>query len=162
MIESLAALLDYVLYQCNDRLVSLSKEVDLIKDYIELERLRYGEDTIIDFVIDNNANKNHSIQIAPLLFLSIIENAFKHGVSNQVDGLQIHIHLSVIDHDILFVVKNTKNKDKHDEMTYTKGIGVTTVKQQLELLYSDAHFRHKDNGDWYIVELRINTLSAYV
>ncbi len=163
MVESLSSILDYILYQCNDTFVPLSKEINLVKDYIELERLRYGEDIIIDFVIDIEMTKDQTKQIAPLLLLSIIENAFKHGVSNQVAGLEIQIHLSVVDNEILFVVKNTKNAEKlDDKMNYTNGLGITNIKQQLEQLYRDADFHHKDTGNWYHVELRINTLSVYV
>lgn len=163
MVESLSSILDYILYQCNDRFVPLSKEIDLVKDYIELERLRYVEDIIIDFVVDIETAKDQTIQIAPLLLLSIIENAFKHGISNQVDGLEIQIHLSVVDDEILFVVKNTKSPERlNDVMNYTNGIGVTNIKRQLERLYREADFHQKDIGNWYQVELRINTLSVYV
>lgn len=163
MVESLATMLDYILYQCDSRLVPLSDEINLVKNYIALERLRYDDEITIDFKIDFKSSFDKTVQIAPLLLLSIIENAFKHGVSNQVDGLKINIRLTVNKGVVTFKVKNTKSRDpQNDERNYTKGIGVANVKQQLELLYRDASFQYEDAGDWYIVELNINTLSVYV
>jgi len=162
MVESLSSMLDYILYRCNDRLVSLADEVQLVKDYISLEQLRYGEEIAIVFDVDLEKAADQSTQIAPLLLLSIVENTFKHGVSNQTEGLEIEMHFSVVAHEVLFVAKNTKSAEKQvDEMNYTKGIGISNVKQQLQLLYGDSHFHQTDLGNWYIVELRINTLSFY-
>jgi len=163
MVESLSSILDYILYQCNDKFVPLSREIDLIKNYIELERLRYVESLKIDFSINIETGREKTTQIAPLILLTIIENAFKHGLSNQIEELEIQIHLSVIDNEIMFVVKNTKALEiVDDKMNYQGGIGISNVKQQIEQLYADTDFHLKDLGNCYQVKLRINTLSAYV
>lgn len=163
MVESLSSILDYILYQCNDKFVPLSREIDLIKDYIELERLRYAESLKIDFSINIEIGREKTTQIAPLILLTIIENAFKHGLSNQLEELELRIHLSVIHNEIIFLVKNTKSLEKlDDKLNYQGGIGIPNIKQQLEQLYADTDFHLIDLGTCYQVKLRINTLSAYV
>ncbi|NQZ45851.1 MAG: histidine kinase [Flavobacteriaceae bacterium] len=162
MVEALSAMLDYILYQCNDRLVPLSKEIELVQNYIALERLRYGDEIDITFDIDTERALEPDPKIAPFLFLSLVENAFKHGVSGQVDGLRIQILLQLEWQELGFQVKNTKSKDKQQDATqYTEGIGIKNVEQQLQLVYQDADFIHEDQGNWYLAELRINTDSAY-
>lgn len=153
-VATLSAILDYMLYQCNDKLVSLDKEVELLDNYINLERLRYGDE--VEIIFEKTYTK--PLQIAPLILLSILENAFKHGASNTIGIPKVHISLSQ-DNDILcFIVKNTKNIEKQkDDTSYTKGIGVINIKQQLELLYSDFSYQVTNENDWYCVTLIINT-----
>ncbi len=154
-VARLSEMLDYILYQCNDKFVSLQKELDLLDNYIALESLRYGEDIEIqkDFELTNS-----QMTIAPLLLLSILENAFKHGASGSIDIPKIHIKL-VQEGAYLFVsVKNTKNDlPQQDDTGYSKGIGVNNVKQQLELLYYEFSYEVTDKEGWYIVNLKINT-----
>ena len=157
-VERLSQMLDYILYQCNDRIVPLDKEVQLLENYIELERLRYGDDIEVAFAKAYSADK----KIAPLLLLSIVENAFKHGASGSLGTPEVHIDLWEEGEYLYFTVKNTKNEIvQKDTTNYTKGIGVRNVKQQLELLYSDFDYEINDQNDWYTVALRLNTAKTY-
>lgn len=153
-VARLSSMLDYILYQCHGKLVLLEKEVGLLENYIALERLRYGEEITITFTKAYSEN----LQIMPLILLSIVENAFKHGASGSLEMPEIHITLSQEAETIFFLVRNTKNRTKQlDETGYSKGIGVHNITQQLELLYWDFSYEVTDEGDWYQVLLRINT-----
>lgn len=158
-VATLSQMLDYILYQCKDRQVPLVKEVKLIEDYIALERLRYGDDIAIktNFEIENSAAK-----IAPLLLLSIVENAFKHGMSNSLEEPEIIISLRQQEEEIFFDVKNTKSPDKATrDSDNSKGIGMKNLRMQLDLLYPDYSYEATDENEWFCVALRINTAKTY-
>lgn len=154
-VATLSAMLDYILYQCNDKLVPLEKEVELLEHYIALEKLRYGDEIAIQ---TKYAFAKAETLIAPLLLLSIVENAFKHGASGSLDTPEIHINMWQ-EEAILFVeVKNTKNESQQPDKTgYSKGIGQSNVQQQLALLYTDFSYDVTDENGWYSVALRLNT-----
>ena len=101
--------------------------------------------------------KNENQKIAPLILLSMVENAFKHGASGDPDHPQIHIDLLVDDKEIYFKVFNTKPpKIQLDRTGYKKGIGVNNIKRQLELIYGDIHTLDiKDKSDSYEIALSI-------
>jgi len=158
-VATLSEMLDYMLYQCDAVVVPLEKEIVLLKNYIKLEQLRYGEEVVVKFDVEE---KISSLKIAPFILLSILENAFKHGVSGVVQNPQINVHLGYDNLQLHFEVKNTFNEiESEDFDQYRKGIGVSNITKQLELLYPDYSYEvHKENG-WYCVALRINTAQAY-
>jgi LytS/YehU family sensor histidine kinase len=154
-VATLSEMLDYILYQCNDRLVPLQKEVDLLENYITLERLRYGDDIAIT---SEYAFAKAGTQIAPLLLLSIVENAFKHGASGSITTPEIHINIRQEGDQLFVEVKNTKSPSQQQDPTgYSKGIGVSNVQRQLALLYSDFSYEVTDENGWFAVALRLNT-----
>ena len=152
----LSEMLTYVLYKCNEKFVSLKDEIQLIENYIALERLRYGNGLKVEFKKDAI---DKSTKIAPLVLLSIVENAFKHGVSGDIGNPEIKIHLSNKNDELYFSVFNTKNKNKQaDHTDYTKGIGSENVKKQLNLVYPNAHnFVVNEKPESYKVELTLKT-----
>ncbi|MEO0571082.1 MAG: histidine kinase [Bacteroidota bacterium] len=162
MVESLSFMLDYVLYQCNDKFVPLSNEIALIRNYIALERLRF-EDTIrIESTFDYDINVEGKLRIAPLLLLPIIENAFKHGASQQLESPFVKIQLMVKDHSLFFDVVNSKEMGNANiNSSLRQGIGTTNLRLQLQRLYRNYAFENKDEGSFYHVQLRIDTASAY-
>jgi len=154
-VATLSEMLDYILYQCNDKLVSLKKEINLVENYIALEKLRYGDEIT---VCSQYAFAKADTQIAPLLLLSIVENAFKHGASGSTEIPEIHIDIKEEGTTLFIVVKNTKNSTQQEDTTgYSKGIGVKNIKQQLDLLYTDYTYEVTNENGWYKVDLRINT-----
>ena len=158
-VATLSEMLDYILYQCNDRLVPLVNEVKLIQNYIALERLRYGDQISIqtNFELENSDSK-----IAPLLLLSIVENAFKHGVSASLHKAEIQIELRQNEEEIQFEVKNTYSPHKPEDNTgYSKGIGVKNLRLQLDLLYPEYSYETTQKDEWFCVALRINTSKVY-
>ena len=134
VIQKLSNILDYILYRCNDNYVSLDKEIDLIENYLSLEKIRYADRVKISF----SKNVTGQEKIAPLLLLTFIENAFKHGVKEEINQASIEINISKKQEQLVFTVKNSKpagsavsaNKDS---------IGLKNIKKQLELLYPKAY-----------------------
>jgi sensor histidine kinase YesM len=137
VVLKLSELLNYMLYDCNAAFVSLNKEINLINDYIDLEKLRYGDKLKIEFNLKKSKSDN---QIAPLLLLPFVENSFKHGVSKKVSDKWIKIDLSINENKLLLKIINSKNSNQtENDQDYTEGIGLLNVKRRLDLLYEDKH-----------------------
>lgn len=154
IIIKLANMLDYLLYQCNASRVPVQKEIELIQNYIGLESLRYGERLNLNFVHEVD---DSTIEIAPLLLLSPVENAFKHGTSGMSEQAWINISLIVVGKHMHFRVENAKATNPiQDERNYTDGIGLKNIKNQLLLTYPDRHqLEIQDQNDQFIVDLKI-------
>ena len=137
IVLKLKDMLEYMFYGCNEPLVSIGKEIELLQNYIDLERLRYGDR--LDLVFQHE-KVNKEVEIAPLILLSLVENAFKHGASGDMGKPQIHISLSTSGQSLQFRVFNTKPpQTQPDTQNYRKGIGAGNIKRQLELMYPDKH-----------------------
>ncbi|WP_196888434.1 sensor histidine kinase [Aureivirga sp. CE67] len=150
VIAKLSEILDYMLYGCNDKYVWLSKELELIENYLALEKVRYGERVSIEFV----QNVEKEIKIAPLILLTFIENAFKHGVSQELNKAFIRINISVKDDCVYFTIENSVAKNK--VASEKKSIGISNVKKQLELLYQeDYNLEIEENKENFRVELKL-------
>ena len=133
MIHKLSELMSYMLYESNQAEVLLDQEVEYIRNYIALEKIRYGERVEISFNVYNNQNY---LLVAPLLLLPFVENSFKHGVRNQLDNDWISIELDIVDDEIVFKVENSKvNKPTAKQA----GIGLGNVMKRLDCLYPDSH-----------------------
>jgi len=140
----LSGLLDFILYECNAERIPLEKEIKLIGDYIELERLRFGSRLHLEFVHDNPPD---SILIAPLLLLPFVENAFKHGASATNEPVAIRIRLQVPHNRLFFQVENSKPGKQIARENGSKGIGLRNVETRLHLLYPGRYHLEKINGD---------------
>ena len=134
MLLKLSALLRYILYECNRPQVSLSQEFTLIRDYIDLERVRY---TTLDLHtrLPADASGHH---IAPLLLLPLVENCFKHGTSRMLDQPWISIEADLRDDWLYVKLINGKRPDPQQD-TFAEGIGLTNVRKRLALLYPGRH-----------------------
>ncbi len=152
IVAKLAEMLDYMLYQCKGDKVLLNNEVELLKNYIDLEKLRYGDRLVLNF---NYKSDDKTIEIAPFILISIVENAFKHGVSGALDKAIVNVSLSVAQGIIYFKVFNTKpTLIQKDTMNYKKGIGVSNAKRQLELIYPEQYeWSVNEEKDSYEVNL---------
>ena len=148
----LTELLDYLVYRANLDKVYLSKEVQLLNNYIGLEQLRYGDHLRIETDI---SVQNDALQVAPLLLLPFAENCFKHGGPGK-DGLfQVSIQLHADDQGLVFYISNSK-KNGCETNTHTGGIGLQNIRQRLSLLYPDRHQLNIDHQpDVYRVRLAI-------
>ncbi|MBO4786556.1 MAG: sensor histidine kinase, partial [Prevotella sp.] len=133
-IAQLSDLLRYAMYETNKPLVSVSGEVEFMRNYIELMRLRCNERTTVSTEF---AVANPDTQVAPLLFISLVENAFKHGVSSSKPS-QIEISLTESDGTITFTCDNT-NYPKSDSDRSGSGIGLENTRRRLELLYAGRY-----------------------
>lgn len=129
-IGKLSDILDHVLYKCNSQFVSLSSEVELLKNYIELEKLRYDERLEITF----DTQIENDIQIPPLLLLSLVENAFKHGAGEDSGSPKIAISVLQKASRFSFEISNTVSKDYTPKDKAT--IGLSNIRKQLDLIYA--------------------------
>ncbi|WP_143592183.1 sensor histidine kinase [Tenacibaculum holothuriorum] len=154
VIQKLSEILDYTLYGCNEKYVPIRKEVDLIENYLALEKVRYDDRVSISF----KKEVSKEGKIAPLLLLTFIENAFKHGVSQELTNATINIELTQKNKEIDFKIENTKPKPSGLSNTYKEEIGLKNVKKQLNLLYQNNHSLNiNEEINWYKVHLKLST-----
>ena len=150
VILKLSEMLDYMLYGCNDQYVALQKEIELLNNYIALEKVRYGKRVNIQF----NKNVESNVKIAPLILLTFVENAFKHGVSHELKEAFIHIDITQKEHFIQVHISNSIAKHK---VAFNKvSIGISNVKKQLELLYLDTYTLHiSEKNNTFHIHLKL-------
>lgn len=154
IVLKLSELLDYMLYECNVPAVYVEKEVTLIQGYIDLERIRYGKTFDLTFT---HTIDDPTAQIAPLILLSFVENAFKHGSSGNPENPKVTIDLVVENGQIHFMVYNTISS-QHKEKKPLQGIGNSNVRRQLDLYYPDRYdLEIKESRITYEVRLKIDT-----
>jgi len=148
----LSDLLRYMLYEPGEEKFPVSKEADYLKNYIELQQLRFGEGVNIQLDINDNFD---DFSIEPMLLLPFAENAFKHGIGLVKDPF-IRISLRVQDRNLVFNASNNYNK-KNLSKDKNSGIGLANVRNRLQLLYPEKfRLAIQDNGEIYCVELNIN------
>jgi sensor histidine kinase YesM len=132
-IGKLSEILDYILYRCDANFVSVTSELKLIENYIELERLRYDDRLEVEV---QNSIQNDNL-VPPLLFLSLVENAFKHGAGEDSGSPKIKVVLKTDLDQTFFEVVNTFVENENQA---TKDpIGLNNIKKQLDLLYSNNY-----------------------
>lgn len=136
VIAKLSEILDYILYRCNSNFVSLKNEVTLLHNYIALEKIRYGKRVDTSF----HEQIERDVQIAPLLLLTFLENAFKHGVSQEINTAKIYINIIGNSNSIEFNIKNTKPANSEKKNIINRdSIGLQNIKKQLDLLYPNKY-----------------------
>lgn len=150
LILKLSSLLNYILYDCKLDEVLLEKELNVMKDYIDLEKERYANKLEISLNIEGDIKDKY---IAPLLLLPFLENAFKHGTSEQLEKPWLSMDLSVKKNILRCKVVNSKNEN----VTFSeKGIGINNVKKRLDFLYPDMHtLKIDDESNFYVVSLMV-------
>lgn len=156
VVLKLSALLDHMLYECNSDEVLLEKEISVVKDYISLQKIRYGDRLHLTFNITGDIEGK---SISPLMILPFIENSFKHGVSEELNESWISIDLEVKPNGFILKVENSKSKEENatDHFHAKKGIGLTNVRRRLELVYAENHeLSTHDSSDSFLVILNIN------
>ncbi len=155
VVLKLSDLLNYMLYECTADKVLIEKEIKLLKDYISLEKIRYGERLNISLNILGNAE---GMQVAPLMLLPFVENSFKHGVSEEMDEAWVSIDIELKEDRLTLKVENSKSKheERIDEFNYKQGIGLKNVRRRLELLYPEQHtLEMHDSDDSFLIILTI-------
>ena len=148
-IVELSKMMRFVLYEGDKRGVPLTKELEFIRTYIKLMQLRYTDKVRIDVNLPSEVPDK---TIPPLLLISFIENAFKHGISYQHESF-IEMKVAVEDERLHFICHNSKAEIPNEEKG---GVGLANVRKRLHLLYdNDFTLRIQDNSDIYTVELII-------
>jgi len=154
IILKLSNLLDYILYQVEKPRVSLREEVLHINEYIELEKIRFQDTLKVEF---NSSEIHEGIQIAPMLLIPFVENAFKHGKLTQ-GFVRIRIDILVENLMLDFSIKNSVLSEETWENE--NGIGLENFRKRLDLNYKDNYRLEKSITDgWYIANLRIPDLN---
>lgn len=158
MIMLLSEILDYTLYGCNSEFVDLNKEIELIENYAAIQKGRFAE--TIDLNIDLDQVKGLNVMIAPLLFLPLVENSFKHVIGRENKVCEILIQFKV-DTCLRFIIKNSiGNRVKNYK---NGGIGICNLNKRLELIYPQSHKLVINESDNYFeVELSLKILNKQV
>ena len=153
LIMHLSEMMRYTLYDSNTEKVALHMEADFLKNYIELESVRYGKNATISFVCDTD-NMQHQ-QIAPLLMFPFVENAFKYSHSTTGDKCWIHAAMNLDGKQLRFEITNSKG-ELPERKNGPGGIGLTNTRKRLILLYPDQHILHiENNPEYYKVVLTL-------
>lgn len=153
-ILGLSSLMRYVITESKEDFVPLDNELNYIRSYIDLQKIRLGDTVDVNYTCEGDTEGK---QISPILLIPFIENAFKHGV-NPEENSQIDIYISIQDNDLLLKVTNALVEHKR-ELFYKGGVGVQNARNQLRVLYPNKHLlKIEEVNACYLVTLKI-TLS---
>ncbi|MDQ1097174.1 MULTISPECIES: sensor histidine kinase [Chryseobacterium] len=145
-IAGLADIFDYVIYKGPQKLIRITDEMAVIERYMELEKLRYGS----NFHIEKAVNVSTENMIPPLLYLSLVENAFKHG-GNAKGGLNISLELHADEMESVLRVQNSCFGERHDTEA---GIGLKNIEEQLKLYYqNNFQLNIREDPKYFSVEM---------
>ena len=153
LVDKLSGMIDYMITEGEKSFVPVEKEIQLIKDYIGLEKVRYGDRLKMQVEI-NGEYKNK--MIAPLLMIPLVENCFKHGASVMRGRQWIRLRINIKDDELDLELSNSKPPNETDANN-KNGIGLANVQKRLQLIYPGKHFLEiKSTNDSYIVHLQVN------
>ena len=148
IIMRLSKMMDYMLYESDDALVYLKKEIENIENYVEIEKIRQGNNAAIKFHVEGTAEAQ---KIVPLLLLPLVENSFKHGINTLIKDAYLDIHL-LIDPDAVFLRVNNSYKVVDTATSDGRNkIGLQNLKRRLELFYP-GKYELSTNGQNNIFE----------
>lgn len=153
IVLKLSELLDYMIYKSNDKFVPLAKELEILENYIELEKMRYNERLDFTYEIKGEPGTH---KIAPLILIPFIENSFKHGASKDRMNPSIHISLEIERAFLFLKVVNSVPAEKKNDVFENEGIGLNNVQRRLELIYPGQHeLRVEPGNNFFTVECKI-------
>ena len=134
VVVRLADIMRYLIYECNEERIPLNKEIEFIRNYIEIEKMRYKAD--VRFIVEGETD---AVMIEPFLFISFIENGFKHALDNSFTEPFIYITLRIVSGQITLNVINSSNANLETQAKRINGKGMSNSKTLLELLYPDSY-----------------------
>lgn len=148
-IMKLSEIMRYMLQESNEPRVNLAREIRYLENYIELQKLRFKGQAYINLIISGEYSKQ---SIAPLILISFVENAFKHGVASDPEH-PIQINININNNKLLFDIHNKKSLLNKDE---SSGIGLSNVKRRLDLLYLHQYdLQVQEDDDFYYCRLSL-------
>ena len=154
-VMQLASLMRYMIYESNAPTVPLKREMEYLQDYVNLQQLRYKQWPVVDLKIEGNIEACH---IAPLLFIHLLENAYKHSPARLEPG-DIRVSVEIMENSFTFSIQNPINKSPGNALEEPGGIGLQNVRKRLMLLYPDQHnLETNSTGEMFNIILRISGL----
>ncbi len=151
----LSHLMRYFLYESKEELVPLEKEWEVLQDYIALQKIRSNQQLNIEKRLEGEITNQ---RVAPLVLITFLENAFKHGAKGNTGPVNIRLLLQVRENEVNFNVENTKGTVDEIEQDEYKGMGLKNVQRRLELLYPNKHrLTIADNEETFTVNLHLQT-----
>ena len=155
MIMALSDILRYILYEGQKPLVPLKQELLMITEYIGLEKIRYGNKLDVHVLTPDVPD---DLYIAPLLLLPFVENCFKHGTSNVIEAPWVNLTVEVNDKTLVVKLMNGKAPKKKSNLR-KKGIGISNVRQRLELLYKHKYdLQVREDDEVFVIDLRVELI----
>jgi two-component system, LytTR family, sensor kinase len=151
----LSKILRFMLYETGGNFIAIEQEVKIISDYIDLEKLRYDESLRVKFTTDIEDMKQG---LPPLLLMPLVENAFKHGISETRGNPFVEVHLFILKRNLTFIVKNSTG-EQSAEKPIRENIGLSNLRRQLELLYKDYSLQLQQGSFEFTTTLKINLAS---
>jgi LytS/YehU family sensor histidine kinase len=152
-IIQLSDLMRHILYESDVEAIPLEKEIEMVKNYVELQNLRATEKDQIKMNIEGDIKYR---KIAPLVFLPFVENSFKHGLKGGANQLFVNIQIKVFTNRLTFEIENSKGNSPQFENEKYRGIGIENVKKRLELIYGDGYsLKITENDKTFKVNLQI-------
>jgi two-component system, LytTR family, sensor kinase len=145
----LSSMMNYMLYDCSGQTILLEKEIEHLKNYIELEKIRYGKRLTLSFEYGGDLNNKH---IAPLLLFGFIENAFKHGVGKDDKDAWIRINCWVKKKSLDFFIENSLAIEEKKSPS-NNGIGLKNIQMRLNLIYPNQHVLKIEFEETFLVHL---------
>jgi signal transduction histidine kinase len=151
----LASLMRYMIYESNAATVPLAREMDYLRDYVSLQQLRYKNSSVVDLQIEG---ETESCYIAPLLFIHLLENAYKHSPARLEPG-DLKVRVQVKEDTLAFSVQNPIAKKSVSPLEEPGGIGLPNVRKRLALLYPGQHtLTIQNTGETFTVLLILHGL----
>ena len=151
-IERLSTLMRYLLYDSAQSTIELKKEIDFINSFVSLMQLRHSDEVDVKILIPDQIPE---IKIPPMLFISLLENAFKHGVSYPLKSY-IYLEMQIHGNSLVCNIKNSKHKTVANQFDEYSGIGLANIKKSLNLLYEqDYKLEISDKANEFEVNLTI-------
>jgi len=154
MLVGMSGMMRYMIYDTNSNISPFSQELQQIRNYIDLQKMQYANPDLVAYSEEGNPE---GIEVAPMLFIPFIENAFKHCTDKTVK-YAIQFSFKIEEKIIYFESKNISNFTQHIEKDSTRGIGLETVKRRLELLYPNKHqLQIDEKNNIFAVSLTLDT-----
>ncbi len=153
VIDKLSKMMRYMIYDSNHPKVLLSKEIEYMQNYISLEQLRLNNEVPVNFKVEGELE---NMRIAPLIFITFLENAFKHGVNNKTSEAWVDVSILLNGNECVYTVANSKQPLPQDSKEGKSGIGLQNVQRRLELSYPNQYtLKVEDKENSYSVQLNI-------
>lgn len=152
----LSDLMRHIIYDSDVEYILLPKEIEMIRNYIELQNLRTPENEKIELEVVGEVKGK---KVAPLIFLPFVENSFKHGLKSGAENPFVKIKIEVFENNLVFEIENSKGKASEINDSKYKGIGIENVKKRLGLIYPNQHslnISDTENTFKVILQIKLN------